>query len=78
VVKPGKTVFTGFRTKPEKTVSTSFEAKLEKTIATGFDTKPEKIILVILRLNHWQTVDLDFKAQTKNSHSLWALILVWL
>jgi hypothetical protein len=40
-----------------------------KTWATGFEVKPGETILVVLRLNHWQTVDLGFKAQPKNSRS---------
>jgi hypothetical protein len=68
-VKPEKTVITGFKVKPEKTVTTGFEVKPEKTVTTGFEVKPEKIIWVVLRSNHWQTVDLDFDAQLRNQRS---------
>jgi hypothetical protein len=80
-IKPGETIATSFEAILEKTVATSFEVKLEKTVvtsfeakpletvATGFDAKPVKIILVVLRPNHSQTVDLGFKAQSRNLHS---------
>jgi hypothetical protein len=60
---------TGFEAKPEETVATSFEAKLEKTITTSFKDKPVKTVRVVLRPNHSQTVDLDFKAQPRNMRS---------
>jgi hypothetical protein len=34
-----------------------------------FEAKPEKTVPVILRLNHWQTIDLSFEAQLRNSRS---------
>jgi hypothetical protein len=51
-----------------ETWATGFEVKPEKTVATGFETKPEKTVPVVLRPNHWQTVDLDFEAQPRNPH----------
>jgi hypothetical protein len=65
-VKPGETVATSFEAKLVKSVATNFEAKLEKTIATGFEVKPVETVWVVLRPNHSQTVDLDFKAQARN------------
>jgi hypothetical protein len=60
---------TDFETKPDETVITNFEAKLEKTVATGFEAKLVKTVQVVLRQNHSQTVDLDFKAQPRNPRS---------
>jgi hypothetical protein len=76
-----KTVITGFEAKPEKTViacfdaipskiiAAGFEAKPTETVAAGFETKPLETVQVVLMLNHSQTVDLDFKAQPRNSRS---------
>jgi hypothetical protein len=55
--------------KLEKTVAAGFEAKPLETVATGFEAKPAKTFRVVLRPNHSQTVDLGFKAQTRNSCS---------
>jgi hypothetical protein len=68
-VKPGETVATSFEVKLEKTVAASFEAKPVETVATGFEAKPVKTVQVVLRSNHSQTVDLGFKAQTRNPRS---------
>jgi hypothetical protein len=53
-------------TKLEKTVAAGFEVKPLETIATDFKAKPAKTVRVVLRQNHSQTVDLGFKAQSKN------------
>jgi hypothetical protein len=42
---------------------------LLETVANGFEAKPAKTIQMVLRPNHSQTVDLDFEAQPRNSHS---------
>jgi hypothetical protein len=68
----------GFEAKPEETVATSFKAKSEKTVATGFKVKPEKTIPVILRPNHWQTIELDFEAQPRNLRSSSPRARCWL
>jgi hypothetical protein len=52
-----------------ETVIAGFEAKPLETVATGFETKPVKIIWVIVRPNHSQIVDLDFKIQPRNPRS---------
>jgi hypothetical protein len=52
-----------------ETVTTGFEAKTKKTVATDFEAKTEKTVIVILRPNHWQTVDLNFEAQPRNLRS---------
>jgi hypothetical protein len=64
-----KTVTAGFEAKLPETVATGFEAKPLETVATGFEAKPAKTVRVILRPNHSQTVDLDFKAQPRNPRS---------
>jgi hypothetical protein len=68
-VKPVEIIATGFEAKPVKTVTAGFEAKPLETVATGFEAKPTKTVRVVLRPNHWQTVDLGFKAQLRN---LWS------
>jgi hypothetical protein len=60
---------TSFEAKSGKTVATDFEAKPGETVATGFEVKLGEIILVVLRLNHWQPVELDFEAQPRNPRS---------
>jgi hypothetical protein len=47
------------------TVVVGFVIQTE-TRATGFEAKPEKTIPMVLRSNHWQTVDLGFEAQPRN------------
>jgi hypothetical protein len=65
-VKPSETVTTDFEDKPVETVAAGFEDKPRETVATGFETKPVKIVQVILRPKHSQTIDLGFKAQSRN------------
>jgi hypothetical protein len=48
--------------------SCQFWGRNQETWAIGFEVKIEKIVLVVLRPNHWQTVDLDFEAQSRNLH----------
>jgi hypothetical protein len=80
--KPPKTVATGFEAKPTKTITVGFEAKPPETVSTGFEAKLLtnrrhqfwgtnwwETIPVVLRPNHWQTVDLGFKAQPRNPRS---------
>jgi hypothetical protein len=55
---------TDFEAKPGEIVATIFEGKLKKTVATGFEAKTEKTVSGVLRLNHWQTVAIDFEDQT--------------
>jgi hypothetical protein len=81
--KPGETVTTSFEAKLEKTVAAGFEAKPPETVAagfeakpleiitTGFEAKPPETVLVVLRLNHWQTVAIGFEAQTDKKPSQW-------
>jgi hypothetical protein len=64
--KPGETVATSFESKLEKTVTAGFEVKPLEIVATGFEVKPAKTVRVVLRSNHSQIVDLDFKAQPRN------------
>jgi hypothetical protein len=52
-----------------KKPTTNFEAKSGETVTTDFEVKPEKTVSVVLKLNHWQTVDLGFEAQPRNSRS---------
>jgi hypothetical protein len=52
-----------------ETRATSFEEKSGETVTTGFEVKSGEIVIVVLMLNHWQTVDLGFEAQPRNSHS---------
>jgi hypothetical protein len=52
-----------------QTVAAGFEIQTEKPEAIGFEAKSEKTVLVILRPNHWQTVDFGFEAQPTNSSS---------
>jgi hypothetical protein len=40
-----------------------------RTIAIGFEVKPTKTVRVVLRPNHSQTVDVGFKAQSRNPRS---------
>jgi hypothetical protein len=61
-----KTVTAGFEVKPLETVIAGFEAKPLETITIGFEAKPVKTVRVVLRPNHWQTVDLGFEAQLRN------------
>jgi hypothetical protein len=68
-VKLEKTVAAGFEAKPLETVTAGFEVKPAKTVATSFETKPAKTVQVVLMLNHSQTIDLGFKAQSRNSRS---------
>jgi hypothetical protein len=68
-VKPEETVATSFEAKLKKTAATGFEAKLAKTVAAGFEAKPVKTVLLVLRPNHSQTVDLGFEAQPRNPSS---------
>jgi hypothetical protein len=67
--KLGEIVATSFEAKLEKTVATGFEAKPAKIAAADFEAKPLEIVQVVLRPNHSQTVDLDFKDQPKNPRS---------
>jgi hypothetical protein len=67
--KPGEIIATSFEAKLEKTVAAGFEAKPLETVATGFEAKSVKTVRVVLRPNHSQTVDLDFKAQPRNLRS---------
>jgi hypothetical protein len=60
---------TGFKAKPGEIVATDFVAKSEKTIATGFEAKSKKTVSIVLRPNHWQTIDHGFEAQPRNPHS---------
>jgi hypothetical protein len=60
---------TGFEAKPRETVATGFEVKPVKITAASFEGKPLQIVRVVLGSNHSQTVDLDFKAQLRNSRS---------
>jgi hypothetical protein len=64
-----KTVTASFEAKLLEIVATCFEAKPLETVATGFEAKPVKIVRVDLRPNHSQTIDLGFKAQSRNSRS---------
>jgi hypothetical protein len=52
--------------KLEKIVAAGFEAKPLETVDADFEAKPVKTFQVVLRPNHSQTVDLGFKAQSRN------------
>jgi hypothetical protein len=80
--KPAKTVAAGFEAKPPETVAACFEAKPQETVVSGFEAKPLtnrrhrfwgsnrwETIPVVLKPNHWQPIDLGFKAQPRNSCS---------
>jgi hypothetical protein len=60
-------VATDFDAQTEKPSTTGFEAKLREIIATGFEAKSGGTAPLVLRPNHSQTVNLDFKAQPRNS-----------
>jgi hypothetical protein len=49
--------------------SCQFWGPNRETWATGFEAKPGEIVLVVLRPNHWQTIDLAFEAKPRNSRS---------
>jgi hypothetical protein len=68
--KSGETIAISFDVKLEKTIAAGFKLKLLETVATSFEAKSVKTVRVVLRLNHSQTVDLDFKAQPRNMRSL--------
>jgi hypothetical protein len=72
--KPKEIVAIDFDAKPEKTVATGFETKPKKTITSGFEVKPEKTVTVVLRPNHWQTVNFGFEAQPRNSRSSYSRV----
>jgi hypothetical protein len=59
----------GFKAKLRETVATGFEAKSGETVVTDFKAKLEDTVQVVLWLNHWQTVDLGFEAQPRNTRS---------
>jgi hypothetical protein len=58
--------FSGSTKKP----TAGFEAKPRETVATSFEVKLEKPSQLVLRPNHSQTIDLGFKAQSRNLRSL--------
>jgi hypothetical protein len=62
-------VATGFGAQTGNPITTSFEGKPGETVTTGFEAKPVKTVPVVLRPNHWQTVDVGFEAQPRNSFS---------
>jgi hypothetical protein len=64
-----KLATTSYETKPGETVTIGFEAKPGETVTTSFDAKPKEIISGVLRSNYWQTVDLGFEPQSRNSCS---------
>jgi hypothetical protein len=68
-VKPGETIAAGFQAKPRETVVAGFEAKPPETVATSFEVKLGKTVLLVLRLNHCETVTIGFEAQTDEKPS---------
>jgi hypothetical protein len=64
-----QTVAADFEAQTGKPSNTSFDAKLGETVITSFETKPGETVSVVLRPNHWQTTDLGFEAQPRNSRS---------
>jgi hypothetical protein len=48
-----------------QTTDTGFEAQTRKPEATSFEVKLWETVIVVLRPNHWQIVDLGFEAKLK-------------